>query len=200
MMARGGLSRFILQVAAVSLLVTGAACSFLPRQHTLHDPLTAREHVTLGEIYAAQGHIELASKEFKTALTRNPDFAPALVGLGNLAFQAGQIETAEEHYRRALHASPEHAGAANNLAMVYLLRGERLDEAEQLARGALERSGALRPYVLETLATLYVQQRRYREAMAAVEEAERVATPDSPVLWERLGQLRKELQDRPADT
>jgi len=159
------------------------------------DPLTAREHVTLGELYAAQGHPELAVREFQSALRREGDFPPALVGLGNVAFQAGEMDAAEHHYRRALQAAPEHSGAANNLAMLYLLSGTRLEEAERLAKGALERSGVLRPYVLETLASVYVRQGRYPEASAAVDEAERLVAPDSPVLRERLAQLRRHLSN-----
>jgi Flp pilus assembly protein TadD len=157
------------------------------------DRLSAREHVTLGEIYAAQGHPDLATQEFRAALAQQADLPAALVGLGNVAFQAGEMHTAEQHYRRALHAAPHHPGAANSLAMIYVLSGDRLDEAERLARGALERSGVLRPYILETLATVYIRQGRYRDAAFAVDEAERLAAPDSPVLRERLTQLRREL-------
>ena len=184
----------------MKVMAWAAACTFAlvlvwgcASARPVADPLTPREHVTLGELYAAQGHPELATKEFKAALGREAEFPPAWVGLGNLAFQAGELDTAERHYQRALRAAPEHSGAANNLAMLYLLGGKRLDEAERLARGALERSGILKPYVLETLASVYVRLGRYPEAAAAVEEAERLVAPDSPVLQERLAQLRREL-------
>jgi Tfp pilus assembly protein PilF len=180
--------------AAILLLVVAvlslSACAGVK---AVNNALTPREHVTLGELYAAQGHPDLAKQEFVAALRQDQDFPPALVGMGNLAFQAGQMDVAEAHYRHALRLAPQHSGAANNLAMLYLLGGRRLEEAERLARGALERSGVLRPYVLETLASVYLQQGRYREATEAVDEAQKIVAPDSPVLQERLAQLRRHL-------
>ena len=184
----------------VVLLLLGASACAWPRPLIPKDPLTVEEHVTLGQIYASQGQRDLAKREYQAALTRQSNNVPALVALGNLAFEGGSLQEAEQQYQRALSVSPDHPGAANNLAMVYLSRGERLEEVERLAHQALERSGPLRPYVLETLATLYVRQGRYEEAQAAVDEAERTLSSPSPALRDRLLQLRQELKSRPVET
>jgi len=166
----------------------------------LHDPLTPDEHVKLGTSYQEQGLRELATKEFQAALGRKREYAPALVGLGNLSFEAGSLRDAEEYYRRALAVAPDDPSANNNLAMVYLSRGERLDEAERLARKALEQGGPLRPYVLDTLAGVYVRLKRYREATAALDEAEALAPLENKILRERLAELRRELAARDSQT
>lgn len=188
--------------AAFLLLLLGGlqACSGLPRIVLLRDPLTPQEHVKLGTSYQEQGLRELAAKEFQAALGQQREYAPALVGLGNLSFEAGSLKEAEEYYRQALAVAPDDPSATNNLAMVYLSRGERLEEAELLARKALEQGGPLRPYVLDTLAGIYVRQGRYREAKAALDDAEALAPLENNILRERLAALRRELAARDSPT
>ena len=194
MIGEGRSSRMMKAVVVlVILLGTLQACSGLPRIVVLHDPLTPQEHVALGESYQAQGSRELAVREFQAALRQQRDYAPALIALGNLSFEAGTLPAAEDYYRRALDVAPNHPTANNNLAMVYLSRGDRLEEAERLAKGAQAQEGALRPYVLDTLAQIYVRQGRYQEAQTTLEEAERVAPRENTHLHERLAQSRREL-------
>lgn len=172
-----------------------AACSDLPHVRVLHDPLTPEEHVTLGLTYEIQGHRELAAREYRTALTREAGYVPALIGLGNVAFAEGEFEESETYYQQALAASPEHPGANNNLAMLYLVKGTDLDEAERLALRALAQRGPLKPYVLDTLAHVYARQGRYNEAVATLEEAEAAAPAQDKILHERLIRLRNQLRD-----
>lgn len=180
-------------VLLVTLLGALQACSGLPRIVVLHDPLTPQEHLTLGESYQAQGSTELAVREFQAALRLQNGYIPALVALGNLSFEAGTLQEAEDYYRKALAAVPDHPAASNNLAMVYLSRGDQLDEAERLAKSALAQEGALRPYILDTLARIYMRQGRYQEAKATLEEAETTAPIENKLLHERLAQSQREL-------
>jgi tetratricopeptide (TPR) repeat protein len=160
-------------VLCVSLLLGGMeACSGMPRIVVLHDPLGPEEHVTLGTAYEEQGRRDLAVEEYRAALKGDQGYVPALVALGNHAFTGGALGEAESYYRQALAIDPEHPGANNNLAMLHVARGEALDEAERLARRALAQKGPLQPYVWDTLAHIYLQQGRYQEAKAALEEAE----------------------------
>lgn len=175
------------------LLGSFQACSGVPRVVTLHDPLTPEEHVTLGTVYEGQGRPELAAREYQTALGVGHGYVAAFVGLGNLAFVRGSLEEAEAYYFQALAAAPEDPGATNNLAMVYLAQGSGLDEAERLARQALGKGGPLRPYVLDTLAHIYVKQGQYQKAKVALEEAEAAAPAGNQILRERLVKSREEL-------
>jgi tetratricopeptide (TPR) repeat protein len=180
----------VLMLATVLLELE--ACSGLQRYlHT--DPLTPQEHVALGEAYQAQQMMDLASREFQIALRQKRDYVPALVGLGNIAFEKNRLQNAEDYYRRALEAVPDHPAANNNLAMVYLLRGARLDKAEQFAKRALAHGGAIQPYALDTLAKIYLRQGRYPEAESALKEAEDVTPAENSALKETLIQSRREL-------
>jgi tetratricopeptide (TPR) repeat protein len=186
--------RNILIVVCIMVMGAGlSACSDLPQIRLLHDPLTAEEHVMLGLTYEDQGYRRLAAQEYRTALTREAGFVPALIGLGNVAFAEGEMEESEAYYQQALTASPDHPGANNNLAMLYLARGGRLAEAERLALRALAQRGPLRPYVLDTLAHVYAQQGRYTEAVTTLEEAEAAAPSQDRILHGRLIRLRNQL-------
>lgn len=176
----------------VTVLGSVEACSNLPRIVILHDPLTPQEHVTLGESYQARGRGDLAAREFEAALRRQAEFVPALIGLGNLAYEASAFEEAEGFYRRVLTASPEHPAASNNLALVHLARGERLDEAERMTRNAAAQGGAIRPYALDTLARIYTRQGRYREAARALEEAAALAPAENTDVLDQLRRLQHE--------
>ncbi len=169
------------------------ACTGLSPGRVKHDPLTPEEHVTFGLAYEAKGRPELAAREYDAALQQEHSYLPAMVGLGNLAFERGALEEAEAYYQQALAIAPKDPGANNNLAMLYLTRGASLEEAEQLARQALEQGGPLRPYALDTLARIYARQRRYQEAQAALEEAQALAPSGNTLLRQRLVQLREEL-------
>ena len=185
---------FILLFAGLGL----SCCSNLPRIVVPHDALTPEEHLTLGMSYESQGLQDLAEREYQMALRGQPEHPGALVALGNQSFERGTLQEAEQYYRRALIAVPEHPAAGNNLAMVYLKRGENLDEAERLAGQALQHGGPLRPYVLDTLAHIYMRQGRDQEAMAALEEADKAAPPDDKILHDRLAQSRRELTREPS--
>jgi tetratricopeptide (TPR) repeat protein len=194
MNGREGMMKNILMVFCGMVMGAGlAACSDFPHIRVLHDPLTPEEHVTLGLTYEIQGHRDLAAREYHTALTQEAGYVPALIGLGNVAFAEGEFEESETYYKQALAASPEHPGANNNLAMLYLVRGTGLDEAERLALRALAQKGPLQPYVLDTLAHVYARQGRYKEALAALEGAEAAAPSQDKILHERLNILRNQI-------
>ena len=187
------MSRILIVVFVAVVGVSFSACSDLPRVRVLHDPLTSEEHVRLGLAYEVEGRAGLAAREYSAALGKEHGYMPALIGLGNLAFDRGALEEAEAYYRQALITAPEDPGVNNNLAMVYLTQQEKLDEAERLANLALAQGGPLQPYVLDTMAHIYVRQGRYREAQTALSNAEALAPPYDRTLHQRLTQLQQEL-------
>jgi tetratricopeptide (TPR) repeat protein len=177
---------------ALALCAGLSACAGL-RAARAPDPLTVDEHMRLGASYEDQGLREPAAKEYAAALREREDYLPALMALGNVAFQRGDLIEAEIYYRKVLKVVPDHAGANNNLAMVFLVRGSRLDYAETLAKTALKQAGPFRPYVLDTLANVYMREGRYNHARDALDEAERGCAPDNALLREHLAQSRRQL-------
>lgn len=178
--------------SALVLVVLGllTACSQAPRLGAGADTLTPQEHLTLGASYEAQGLRQEAAAQYQAAVRRGPDCAECWLALGNTYYADDQLDAAESAYRKALKAAPHHPGASNNLAMVTLTRHGSLPEAEALAQDALPNAGALRPYVLDTLANIYMQQRRYAEAMAAVEQADAAAPAGDLRLLKQLRETR----------
>jgi tetratricopeptide (TPR) repeat protein len=114
------------------LFATG--CSF-PRVIILKDPLTPEEHLSLGVTYEQQGDFDNAIKEYNLAAKKLPG---AFLYLGNAHFQKKEWKEAEDYYRLAIEKDPDNADAHNNLAWLYYTRREKLDEAETLARKALQ--------------------------------------------------------------
>jgi len=168
-------------------------CSALPQLVRHSDPLSAEEHVRLGASYEAQGLNGAAVEQYKAALHLQKNNIPALVAWGNLAFEQGDLKNAEACYHRILRLNPNHAGANNNLAMVYLATGKQLDKAEQCAQRALKQGGPLKPYVLDTLATIYIREGRISEAQKALDEAVAAAPEDNKPLRDQLARTREKL-------
>jgi len=147
----------------------------------------------LGASYEAQGLTEAAGGQYDAALRLQSHYIPAHIARGNLAFSGGNLKKAEACYRRVLRLDRNHAGANNNLAMVFLERGKDLKKAERYAQTALKQGGPLRPYVLETLAEIYIRQARAPEARKVLDEADAVAPSDNTALREELDKTRVKL-------
>ena len=171
-----------------------AACSAFPQLIAHRDALTPQEHVQLGASYEAQGLQDDAGRQYEAALHQKKKYIPALIARGNLAFAGGDLQKAEADYRQVLRKAPGHPGANNNMAMILLARGKDLDQAERYVRIALKEDTPLRPYILETLASIYIREDRFPEALEALNEADSAASPDDVPLREQLAKTRGRLQ------
>ena len=99
------------------------------------DPLTPEEHLNLGVIYEKRQEFDPALKEYHLASKKLPI---AYLFMGNVFFQKKEWGEAERAYKEAIRRDPKNADAYNNLAWLYYARRERMDEAEALARKAIE--------------------------------------------------------------
>lgn len=111
-----------------------SSCS-LPRIIVFEDPLTPEEHLNLGVVYEKKREIDSAIKHYKLAAKKLPQ---AQLYLGNAYFIKDKPDMAEKHYKKAIKNNPKNADAYNNLAWLYCMKGEKLDEAERLALKAIE--------------------------------------------------------------
>lgn len=151
------------------------------------------QHLQLGSAYARKDETESARREYDAALRLDARSLPALLARGNLAFEGKRWKEAGADYRRALRLDPHHPVANNNLAMVYLVQGVKLEKAARLAETARKGGGPSTPYVLDTLASIYIRQGRLREAAQLLDEAESLASPANKPLLAQLAKTRKSL-------
>jgi tetratricopeptide (TPR) repeat protein len=183
--------RFAARALILTLAGLLSGCAHLSPLTGSRDVLDPEEHVRLGLSYETQGLREEAAGQYKAAVRRDPACAEGWLALGNMSFSAGRLREAGNRFREALKAAPHHPGASNNLAMVILAQNGSLSKAEALALDALGNAGALRPYVLDTLANVFLRQRRYSDAKDAITQAEAAAPAgDRPVL-EQLRETRR---------
>jgi tetratricopeptide (TPR) repeat protein len=138
--------------------------------------LTVRPMASAPTIRAAveleqAGRLDEAAEQYRRILDERPGSLRAWVNLGNVETRRGKPREAEEAYRRALELSPGDPDASNNLAWLLLEEGARLEEAEALARSALERAGGDRVFVLDTLARIQAARGRCAESEETFEAA-----------------------------
>jgi tetratricopeptide (TPR) repeat protein len=120
----------------------------LPRIIVLDDPLSPEEHLNLGVAYERKGEPDYALKEYKAASKKLP---LAFLYMGNVYFQKDEYEEAEYYYRKAIKRNSSNADAYNNLAWLYFIKKEKLDEAEMLALKAIELNPLKKEVYMDTL-------------------------------------------------
>ncbi len=123
--------------AALIIIFLLGGCS-LPRITVLDDPLTARDHLKLAAAYEKNAEYDLAEREYLKAAREIPE---AHLFLANMYFVRKDYGAAEKEYRKAIKALPENPQPFNNLAWLYYTLNSNLEEAEELARRAVELAG-----------------------------------------------------------
>lgn len=124
-----------------------AGCS-LPRIIVLDDPLSPEEHINLGVTYEKKGELDNALKEYREASGKLP---VAYLYMGNVFLQKDEFGEAEFNYKKAIKQDPRNPDAYNNLAWLYYVKKENLDEAESLAIKAMEVNPSKKEIYQDTL-------------------------------------------------
>jgi tetratricopeptide (TPR) repeat protein len=119
-----------------------------PRIIVLDDPLSPDEHLNLGVTYEKKGELDNAMREYKEASKKLP---LAYLYMGNVYFQKNEYDKAEVYYNKAIEKDPANADAYNNLAWLYFIKQENLDEAERLALKAIELNPSKKAIYIDTL-------------------------------------------------
>jgi Tfp pilus assembly protein PilF len=178
----------VLYVLLLPLLAL-AGCS-LPKIIVLNDPLSAEEHLKLGSIYHSQGKTALARDQFREAARRDPKSLRAWSLLGDAASKMKEYAEAEKAYRKAMDLDEKNGDLRNNLAWIYVEQGKGLEDAQALAKKAMELTPEHRPFYLDTLGMALLKQGKHGEAVAALKESTETIPKEQPAfLAEAYGHL-----------
>ncbi len=159
------------------------------------DPHLPGVHFELAELLRSASDPAIkreAEREYRTALTENPQDEKAICRLGEIDTQKGAVQQAYAEYSRAVQLQPGDADAKLGLAKT-LIDMDRMDEARTLLEDAvrLEPTNAIAHY---RLATLYRRAGRAEDAKREVDLFKKYKD-----MKEKLRVLYKELLIQPKE-
>jgi tetratricopeptide (TPR) repeat protein len=142
-------------------------------------------YANLGELYARQGKVGDAIREYETIVAKSPQQLSALMILGMLHEQRKDFLRATENYEEALRINARFGPAANNLAWILLEHGgdkERALSYAETARKALPHD----PYIADTLGWVYYHKKMYAKSVSVLKESvDRL--PEHPLILYHYG-------------
>ncbi len=154
-------------------------------------PNDAQLNFLLGNTLNRAKRTEEALPYLEKAVELEPDDLDFLLGLAAAYDELRDFERSDSLYRRALKLQPDHPTALNNYAYSLSVRGERLEEAYEMAQKALEaqpRNGAF----LDTMGWILYKMGRYDEALEYIRKAAELRS-DSAEVFEHLGDVYEKL-------
>jgi len=138
------------------VLACCSGCAFrIPQIIVIDDPLGPEEHINLGVAYETKGEYDDAIREYKAASKSLP---VAYLYLGNVYFLKNELSEAERYYKKAIKKDKGNADSYNNLAWLYYIKGENLDEAESLVSRAMELDPSKRDMYQDTLGKIRAEK------------------------------------------
>ena len=133
------------------------------------DPDAGRAHANLALLHHEDGELTAAIAHYEAAHQLAPADAALLVQLGVVLYDDGQLAPAERRLRAALELDPDSAEAANALAGVRKVLGDRTE-----ALALHQRAAALAPEFVaahENIGKIYEEEQRVDEAQVAYRRA-----------------------------
>jgi len=123
----------------------------------------------------------------------NDESSPEIVSdfyavMGDLLHQKGREREAYAAYDSCLHWKPDNIGCLNNYAYFLSLKGERLDEAEQMSQRTVK-AEPKNPTYLDTYAWILFRQERYAEARIYIDQTLQNDSAVSSVELEHAGDI-----------
>jgi tetratricopeptide (TPR) repeat protein len=152
-------------------------------------PREYKVHLTLGNILRAHERWKEAAAAYSRALALmgapQPRHWTVYYFRGIAHERSGRWKEAEADFRLALKLNPDHPSVLNYLGYSLIDRGEKLNEALEMVRKAVD----ARPndgYIVDSLGWAYYRLGRYKEAVEQLERAVELR-PDDPVINDHLG-------------
>lgn len=156
------------QYAGVSASETLPKARAAAEQALRIDDSLSEAHTSMGFYYSQSWQWEESEKEFKRAISLNPNYPTARQWYQSYLRARGRFDEALAEIKRARAIDPLSPILGVNLATVYLRMGD-LAAAEEEAKRLVELDPKF-PLAYAPLGKLYVKQRKYPEAVAAFEQ------------------------------
>ncbi len=164
------------------------------------DPDNTALAVYMAGVLGRSGHFDESISAMETLIAGRPDDPDLYYDLGVIYSESGREDRALELMNQVLELEGDHSSALNFVGYSWADQGERLDEAEQLIRRAIE----LRPddgYITDSLGWVHYQRglklladgraeearRSFSEAIEQLELALALLERDDPVITWHLG-------------
>jgi tetratricopeptide (TPR) repeat protein len=129
------------------------------------DPGNPETYSALGQLYAQQGRLDDARRQFTDVVKLEPQSVAGPTMLGLISYAQRDLPEAERWWTRALEIDPRTAAAANNLAWVIAERDGNLDQALQLAQSAKAKYPS-QPDINDTVGWIYYKKHATTQALS----------------------------------
>jgi tetratricopeptide (TPR) repeat protein len=139
----------------------------------------------LGDKAKAGEYYQKAADELKATVEKTPDDVSLIISYADLLQKVGKPEEAEKYYIIAIEKDPNDASALNNLAYMWIEKGEKLDKALEYVKRALEIDPGNSAY-LDSLGWALYKKKKYEEAVVELKKAIE-AGADDPVMFDHMG-------------
>lgn len=159
------------------------------RQAVALDETNPDNHLALADALLRSGEQEEAALEYTTVLSSEVRSTEAYVGRAMALAQQGDFDAAEADLRSAEEISPHDPAVLNAQARFYGWYGRGdLDTAARMAQLAVNgaKGDLEKALYLDTLGRIYYDQKRYEEAVTALEQAAELATVEGQVIYAEI--------------
>lgn len=150
------------------------------------DPLSAEEHIKLGQAYEVKGELGLALQEYEKGLEKDNTNCMGYFGIGNIFYKKGNLSDAETYYKKAIDHTdaddPRNGLFYNNLSWIYIEGNKDLKQAETFAQRALSLDPSMSFVYLDTLGVVYTRLNEFEKAEGALLSALKNAPDDKAAL------------------
>jgi Tfp pilus assembly protein PilF len=136
-------------------------------------------HDNLGNIFAQQGLVDEAIRQYRETLQIKPDSVEAHNNLGNALLKKARVDEAITHFQNALQINPDYVNAHVNLGIALLQKG-KVDEAIIQYQKALQINPG-HGMAHNNLGNILLQQGKAGEAIAHFQKALQLKPADASI-------------------
>ncbi|WP_226635542.1 tetratricopeptide repeat protein [Brevundimonas poindexterae] len=153
------------------------------------DDMTAREHVTRGDILLRGGDVEGALVEFERAVELEPENANAYANRGIAHIDAGNLTEAAADFERAADLDPSEVVAMNGRGLLAMRAEDYEDAVIQFSRSI--RYSRNNVWALWQRAEAYARLEQYDKAIADLDSILATQPDNQSVLFTKIGLMRR---------